>query len=76
MSKSRPSEFKNFANSDIWFDIKEILDERLERLRSDLETCEDYDLPKIQGAIAELRYLILLPDEIVKELNDKENIND
>ena len=63
--------WERFEKSEIWLDIKEVLNERLESVRDGLEQEKDIDnLYRLQGASDQLRFLITLP-EMMKNLNEE-----
>jgi hypothetical protein len=47
-----------------WPAMKEFAASRIEMHRNEMEECSAEDLPKIQGRIAELRYLARADDDI------------
>ena len=60
-----------FEESEIWLDIKEVLNKRLESVRDGLEQEKDFDnLCRLQGASDQLRFLITLP-EMMRNLNEE-----
>ena len=62
-----------FKESEIWLDIKDVLEQRLKAVRDGLEQAKDYDeLCRLQGASDQLRFLLTLPDLTIVNLGDKD----
>ena len=69
---------EDFCETVIWRDFKKTMLDRIEILRTMLEnfTGESESEEKIRGRIAELRYILALPDNILRTMNmDSEDIS-
>ena len=64
---------RDFKSTSGWLDIKQIVEERIEAIRDQLENSEiDIETFKFhQGCIHELRVFLDYPDIIKEELEDK-----
>lgn len=67
---------RGFKEHVIWQEIVATLEERIELHRSELELTSFSDLneiAKLQGAIAEIKYFLALPDMMLDEPTTKED---
>ena len=65
--------WSKFKESEIWLDIKDVLEQRLRSVRDGLEQAKDYDeLCRLQGASDQIRFLLTLPDLTIVNLGDED----
>ena len=63
--------WRRFKESEIWLDMKDVLEQRLEQVRDGLEQTRDYDeLCRLQGVSDQIRFLLNLPDISINNLGD------
>ena len=66
--------WERFKKSEIWLDMKDVLEQRLEQVRDGLEQTRDYDeLCRLQGASDQIRFLLNLPDISINNLGESTN---
>lgn len=84
--KSSRSQFIEFLSSMVWLDLKDILEERIESTREELEADPDVDAftelrrtSGVRGRLSELKYIVALPKFLegnynrLKEVDSKMN---
>lgn len=59
-------EFTRGIQSPFWFDVKLVLEEQIDAIRTELETCTEDELVKKQGEIKAMRALKELPDTLLQ----------
>ena len=59
--------FEEFQSNSIWLDIQDLIDDRIEIIRNELEASETLEETReLQGRISELRDMKLYPDYLSK----------
>lgn len=72
---SSPQEFEAFLRSNIWKDISQVLNDRLEDARMGLEGAQTVDTMRLlQGNIAALRSTIELPAALAEEIKQTKDL--
>lgn len=62
-----PAKFSEFQSNAIWLDIQDLIDDRVEVLRTELESAETLEETReLQGRLAELRDMRLYPEYLSK----------
>lgn len=70
-------DYREFLESNVWKDLKSVLEERIEAYRDELERAPVENVVPIQSGIEELRFFVSLPEETMKRLEqNKEEMND
>jgi len=71
--KSTAASVQNFIESYIWRDMKSLLLDMLEEIRSELETTDDSKtIYRLQGEAAEIRKFMALPEALL-DIIDRDN---
>ena len=70
--KASLHEYKDFVEGNIWSDIQTVLRERIENYHVMLEEATAEELPRIQGAISELRFLLYLPQGTIAKMKEEQ----
>ncbi len=67
--RSSSAEIEAFIRTDIWIDLKEELELRLEVAQLGLESAVKHEVMlRLQGAVGELRLLLDLPESLATEV--------
>ena len=70
---SNSQQFADFMENTVWLDMKNTLQVKIKVLRDDLETMSVHnDIIHLQGEIYSMRTMLMLPELIKQDLEDRE----
>ena len=73
--RSTPQQLRDFMQTVLWLDMKDIMEDWREDIRTQLETAEGNDVHKFQGRADLVKLTLVLPQTMLEVLEDDSGRN-